>query len=94
MWMRFVVGLAIVGGLLTVGKWVPLAGIEMMSIADTIKFCTSDVQPSMWPYPVFECAGQQPLHSQIGGQALLGSTALVTFIALWVRRHLAHLYDQ
>jgi len=94
MWMRFVVGLAIVGGLLTVGKWVPLAGIEMMSIANTIQFCTSDGQPFMWPSPVFECAGQQPLHSQVGGQALLGSVALVTFIALSVRRHRARQYDQ
>lgn len=85
-WKRLAVGMVIVGSVLTVGQWLPILGLDRAAMDETIAACSGRSPMLFWPSFVHICLEPPLVHKQLGGEALLGSAALVTFMALWVRR--------
>ena len=88
-WMRFAAALMIVGITLTAGQWIAVPGIDRAVMNEAIAMCSGRGPPMFWPHPMVTCPGPSLLHLEMGGQALLGSAALVAAIAFWFRRRWA-----
>jgi hypothetical protein len=87
-WRPVAITTSALGLLLIAGKWVPLPMVSGQSFIETIETCKNGLSGF---YDLFiSCPQPMLLHKELGGTALLGSVAILVFLALWLRRRMTN----
>ena len=89
-WKRVAISFAAVSLLLVLGKLLPLPGIPSEIFAETIRVCRTGITGLIGIPWLYVCHGPMLPHKELLETPLLGSVAILAFLAIWLRRRLTN----
>ena len=81
-WKRVAVSIAVVGLILTAGKFLMVPGIDAVEAIDACRSANS----GFIGFPFYVCPAPMLPHQELLISPLLGSVAVLAFVAIWLRR--------